>query len=92
MYFVPIRVFNKMLFRNILKLSSLMDCFVWISETIGWYDFLSGFPPVNAFLIVVSRGKRCIYKKRSVISCVPDPLHFGMDLDPDPDPWICTSD
>ncbi len=26
-----------------------MDGFVWISETIGWYDFLSGFPPVNAF-------------------------------------------
>jgi hypothetical protein len=28
-----------------------------------WYGFLPGFPPFDAFLIVVSMGKRCIYTK-----------------------------
>ncbi len=47
-----------MLSLNKLEFSSLADCFVWISETIGVvYGFLSGFPPFNAFLIVVSIGK-----------------------------------
>ncbi len=43
------------------KMLFVFDCFVVISETIGVYGFLSGFPPVDAFLIVVSMGKRCIY-------------------------------
>ncbi len=31
--------FYKMLFMNKLECSSLIDCFVWISETIGGYGF-----------------------------------------------------
>jgi hypothetical protein len=46
---------------------SLDDCFVWNFEAIGVvYGFLSGFPPFDAFLILVSMGKRCIFKKRNV--------------------------
>ncbi len=54
-----------MLFMNKLEFSSLVDCFVWISETIGAvrYGFLSGVPPFNAFLIVVFIGTRCSYIK-----------------------------
>jgi hypothetical protein len=46
---------------NKLEFSSLLDFFEWISETIGMVWFLSGFPLFNAFLIVVSIGKRYIY-------------------------------
>jgi hypothetical protein len=55
--------FYKMQFMNNLEFSSLIDCFLRISETIRvvWYGFLSGFPPFNAFIIVVSIGKRYIY-------------------------------
>jgi hypothetical protein len=28
-------------------------------KTMGWYGFLSVFPPFDAFIIVVSMGKRC---------------------------------
>jgi len=31
--------------------------FVCMYETMGWYGFLSGFPPFDAFIIVVSMGK-----------------------------------
>jgi hypothetical protein len=29
----------------------------------GWYGFLSGFPPFDAFIIVVFMGNRCVYVK-----------------------------
>jgi hypothetical protein len=46
-----------MQFMHKLEFSSLIDCFVWISETIGVVWFFLGFPPFKAFLIVVSIGK-----------------------------------
>jgi hypothetical protein len=46
-----------------LELSSSIDSFIWISETLRCYGFLSGFPPFDAFLIVVSMGENVfIYK------------------------------
>ncbi len=57
-----VQTFYKMLFMNKFEFSSLLDCFVWISEMLqGWYV---GVPPFNAFLVVVSIGKICIYIKQ----------------------------
>ncbi len=47
---------QKMQFMNKLKISSLVDCFLGFLKS-----FLSGFPPYDAFLVVVSIEKRCIY-------------------------------
>ncbi len=50
-----------MLFKNNLEFSSLTDCFVKISETIGLVGMVYvRFPPLDTFLIVASMGKRCI--------------------------------
>ncbi len=50
---------------NKLEFSSLIDCFVWFAETEtirgGGDDFLSGLLSFDAFLTVVSFGKKCIY-------------------------------
>jgi hypothetical protein len=46
-----------MLFMDKLELSSLIDCFVKISVIRGGKGFLLGFPPFDAFLIIVSMDK-----------------------------------
>jgi hypothetical protein len=46
---------------NKLEFSPVIDCFGWISETIGVVWFSVRLPFFDAFLFVVSIGKRCIY-------------------------------
>jgi hypothetical protein len=53
--------FYKMLFMNKLEFSSLIDCLVWISESIGEVRFTIRFSYFQ--FIVFSMGKRCYYIK-----------------------------
>jgi hypothetical protein len=53
--------FYKMLFKNKLEFSSLIDCLVWISESVGEVRFTIRFSSFR--FIVCSMGKRCHYKK-----------------------------
>ncbi len=79
--------FYKMLFMNKLEFSSLIDCFVWISETIGaWYGFLSGFPPFVAFLSVISVIR---YKKTMFI--VKGNNEDNVNKDKPPSTFSCKS-
>jgi hypothetical protein len=46
-----------MLFMNKVEFSSLIDCFVWMKPE-RWHGFLSGFPPIDSFINVVSMGEK----------------------------------
>jgi hypothetical protein len=48
-------------FYNAIHEENKLKFFSLISKTIGLIGFLSSFPPVNAFLIVVSITKRCFF-------------------------------
>ncbi len=56
--------YYKMLFMNKLKFHSLMDGFVWISETIwmAWFS-VRFFSPFDVFIIDVSLGKNVFTSK-----------------------------
>ncbi len=59
----------------------------------GWYGFLSGFPSFDAFLIVVSMGKRCVlhlvFKTKYFMShCCPHLLSaVAVEISSSRKPW-----
>jgi hypothetical protein len=61
-FYLSFLPFYKVLFKNKLEFSSLTDCFVWISDTIGVVCFSALFIPIN----VVYLDKEFFMSKHSV--------------------------
>ncbi len=66
MRFLKTLSFYKMLFMNKLEFSSLTDCFIKISETIGVVWFSVKFSYFNVFLILFLWGKDVFISEKRV--------------------------